>query len=485
MLPEEALREAGDFGPFQYLLVIYLCVLVAPVRVMPLFAHMFSMLVPPHRCRLGEQFYSSLPGNASYDRELLLQAAIPRESDGSFSQCRMYRPNDTVARFVPESLRWLVSRGKEKRAKKILLFVAKMNGKELTEEFLQKCQFSDGDHSEKRKHSAFEMLKTSNLRKNFILTVACWSEQARRLPADDDGGNASSRKPLLPIAWPRKPSWLLISSDGGPRKPSEPHYAHPLLQFMQDHQLVFYIACSSVLTGVVLLVTLMALYGARHGSSWRTPWSGRPQRQYGESYTLLDRRPLLAERSSALDEDDADDEEAAARDDKPEGVRAELCGLPGRASSSTAGSLYEISTLSEIGAGEGAATWSEPDGISTQSQGRCTWLARGRHGEVFQVVSLVRRTVLKVVPVPADFSKQRVDAIAAAIDCSVKLSMLRHGMRYRTPNFIEVQRIACVFDQFPKWLLGGDGSLGSRDSLAESVHSEAAGKNVTERLWSP
>ncbi|XP_077525312.1 organic cation/carnitine transporter 2-like [Amblyomma americanum] len=362
MLPEEALREAGDFGPFQYLLVIYLCVLVAPVRVMPLFAHMFSMLVPPHRCRLGEHFYSSLPGNASYDRELLLQAAIPRESDGSFSQCRMYRPNDTVARllrqavnysgdapapedeaylrttsclygweydnsfiyptvvsesdwvcenrwkayvadttfwvctavgvlicgyltdkvgrvpviagvnalcglaglytffstgfahflvsrvclglvmlalsitpfvlvveyvaperrmmvlsgfqvsypivgaafpwvaralfhwrtltlasaaapllatafclFVPESLRWLVSRGKEKRAKKILLFVAKMNGKELTEEFLQKCQFSDGDHSEKSKHSAFEMLKTSNLRKNFILTVACWT----------------------------------------------------------------------------------------------------------------------------------------------------------------------------------------------------------------------------------------------------------------------------------------------------------------------
>ncbi|XP_077485134.1 serine/threonine-protein kinase haspin-like [Amblyomma americanum] len=110
-------------------------------------------------------------------------------------------------------------------------------------------------------------------------------------------------------------------------------------------------------------------------------------------------------------------------------------------------------------------------------QGRCTWLARGRHGEVFQVVSLVRRTVLKVVPVPADFSKQRVDAIAAAIDCSVKLSMLRHGMRYRTPNFIEVQRIACVFDQFPKWLLGGDGSLGSRDSLAESVHSETAGTN--------
>ncbi|XP_049525114.1 uncharacterized protein LOC125946353 [Dermacentor silvarum] len=41
--------------------------------------------------------------------------------------------------------------------------------------------------------------------------------------------------------------------------------------------------------------------------------------------------------------------------------------------------------------------------------------------------------------------------------------MLRHGVRYRTPNFVETQRIACVFDQFPKWLLRGDHGLGSRD----------------------
>ncbi|KAK8756192.1 hypothetical protein V5799_001109 [Amblyomma americanum] len=187
------------------------------------------------------------------------------------------------------------------------------------------------------------------------------SEQARRLRADD-GSNSSSRKPSLPVRWPRKPSWLSIGGDSGHRHSSGPDYARQLLRFMQDHQVIFYIACTSVLTGVVLLVTLMALHSVRHGSSWRTPWSGRQHRPYGESYALLDRQPLLVERRSGFSEDDAEDEEeAAAEGDTHGGAREERRGLPGRASGSAAGSLFEISTLSEIGAGEQAATWSEPD----------------------------------------------------------------------------------------------------------------------------
>ncbi|KAL1486226.1 hypothetical protein MTO96_047052, partial [Rhipicephalus appendiculatus] len=99
-------------------------------------------------------------------------------------------------------------------------------------------------------------------------------------------------------------------------------------------------------------------------------------------------------------------------------------------------------------------------------QDRSKWLAHGHHSEVFQVASPLKRTVLKVIPVTGEFTDQRVDAIAAAIECSVKLSLLRHGVRYRTPSFVETQRIACVFDQFPKWLLRGDHGLGSRDFQA-------------------
>lgn len=93
MLPEEALREAGDFGMFQYLLIMYLCVLVAPVRVMPLFAHIFSLLVPPHRCRLPRHLYAAL----NVSQETLLNVALPKDDDGVVSQCRMYDTNDTLA----------------------------------------------------------------------------------------------------------------------------------------------------------------------------------------------------------------------------------------------------------------------------------------------------------------------------------------------------------------------------------------------------
>ncbi|KAG0443946.1 hypothetical protein HPB47_014356 [Ixodes persulcatus] len=330
MQPEEALRQAGDFGLFQYLLITYLCVLVAPVRVMPLFAHIFSFLVPPHRCKVPLHLYEGL----NVSGEALLGVALPRETDGSLSQCRMYDVNATLLRwlqagtgawvnfskttpsvdlettscqfgweydfsliypsvvsemdwvcesswkayvantvfwvstavgvlicgnlsdrvgrvlvivgvnllcggaglytfftegflhfvlsrvflglvmlalsitpfvlgdidnapfvfgavveyvaperrmmvlsgfqFVPESLRWLVSRGKEARAKKILRFIAKVNGKVLSDEFMGKCRFPAPNESQKPKDSPTDMLKTPNLRKNFLLTLAAW-----------------------------------------------------------------------------------------------------------------------------------------------------------------------------------------------------------------------------------------------------------------------------------------------------------------------
>ncbi|KAG0426309.1 hypothetical protein HPB47_026577 [Ixodes persulcatus] len=76
--------------------------------------------------------------------------------------------------FVPESLRWLVSRGKEARAKKILRFIAKVNGKVLSDEFMGKCRFPAPNESQKPKDSPTDMLKTPNLRKNFLLTLAAW-----------------------------------------------------------------------------------------------------------------------------------------------------------------------------------------------------------------------------------------------------------------------------------------------------------------------
>ncbi|KAL3179765.1 hypothetical protein MRX96_037750 [Rhipicephalus microplus] len=282
------------------------------------------------------------------------------------------------------------------------------------------------------------------------------SEQARQQRERDGSTSATSRARFLPRIRVSKP-------------------------------IILYIACSCVLTGVVLLVTLMAFHTIRGGSGARSS-------MHGVSYALLDRRPLLGKRR----DEDSDDEEETAIDAKNARQQHE------RRKGSVDNESFEISTLSEIGVGDGATSWSEPDAPSESiwndqdtvnrpadvfpsrlldlcnqdtpltfltflpkgCQHRSKWLAHGHHSEVFQVASPLKRTVLKVIPVTGVFTDQRVDAIAAAIECSVKLSLLRHGVRYRTPSFVETQRIACVFDLFPKWLLSGDRGLGSRDVQA-------------------
>ncbi|XP_075535190.1 serine/threonine-protein kinase haspin-like [Dermacentor variabilis] len=115
--------------------------------------------------------------------------------------------------------------------------------------------------------------------------------------------------------------------------------------------------------------------------------------------------------------------------------------------------------------------------LPSPERSRFRWLAHGRHSEVFLVSSLLKRTVLKVMPVVGHFSQQRVEAITAAIECYLKLNILRNGARYRAPNFIEVQRVACVFDHFPECLLRNDQDHGSTESLADSLASEIAGTN--------
>lgn len=121
-------------------------------------------------------------------------------------------------------------------------------------------------------------------------------------------------------------------------------------------QLIFYIACSCVLTGVVVLVTLMVLYGGRRGSDAR---SG----MYGESYALLDRRPLLGKRGSAIEEYSDDEEETAIDGNNARGTGAGRLHPPERSAGSLHDFAFEISTLSEIGVEGGATSWSEPEGI--------------------------------------------------------------------------------------------------------------------------
>lgn len=89
MLFEEALQLVGDFGAFQYLLIVYLCVFVAPLRVLPLFAHIFSLLEPPHWCR--NPFLEGF----NFTRDEVRNMSIPKTADGAWSKCTMYNLNWT------------------------------------------------------------------------------------------------------------------------------------------------------------------------------------------------------------------------------------------------------------------------------------------------------------------------------------------------------------------------------------------------------
>uniref|UniRef100_A0A224Z2G6 Integral to membrane n=1 Tax=Rhipicephalus zambeziensis TaxID=60191 RepID=A0A224Z2G6_9ACAR len=87
---DEALEVVGDFGLFQWLLVGYLALFMVPMHAVPMSAHVFTLLEPPHWCRQPEleEVFHLTPEEA---REL----AVPRVPDGSWSRCTVYELNLT------------------------------------------------------------------------------------------------------------------------------------------------------------------------------------------------------------------------------------------------------------------------------------------------------------------------------------------------------------------------------------------------------
>ncbi|KAH8023287.1 hypothetical protein HPB51_011730 [Rhipicephalus microplus] len=265
------------------------------------------------------------------------------------------------------------------------------------------------------------------------------SEQARQQRERDGSTSATSRARFLPRIRVSKPVWLSFSGRGGrqDRAASDRRRAaddssldlrRQVLQFIQDHQIILYIACSCVLTGVVLLVTLMAFHTIRGGSGARSS-------MHGVSYALLDRRPLLGKRR----DEDSDDEEETAIDGKIARQQHER-----RTGSVDRRIFRNQHVIRDRPPSE--AIWNDQDTVNRPAdvfpsrlldlcnqdtpltfltflpkgcQDRSKWLAHGHHSEVFQVASPLKRTVLKVIPVTGVFTDQRVDAIAAAIECSV------------------------------------------------------------------
>ncbi|XP_077512865.1 uncharacterized protein LOC144124071 [Amblyomma americanum] len=356
--------------------------------------------------------------------------------------------------------------------------------------------------------------------------------QSQQLIGSDgsyDGANASRQASALPSRPASESSSAGLNGDRGSMQAAtsidddgapawfDSAVTRGVLRFLHANQVVFFIACSCLLTGMVLLYTLMTAYGGT-GSSSSSRTTGSSRRLLSESYPLLsngDRRSGGEVSPGDSDELDTADKSprtpcehspnspSAALSDVAVGPKAAAPSHPASARPvSTSRKAYSINASSIRGPvqalQEGRQSAKKPitvfpsrlldmcnqdapitfaDILPNPERSRSRWLAHGRHSEVFLVSSLLNHTVFKVMPVLGHFSEQRVEVITAAIECYLKLSTLRHGMRYKTPNFIEVQRIACVFDTFPEWLLRNDQRRSSTESLADSLASEMAGTN--------
>lgn len=73
--------------------------------------------------------------------------------------------------FTPESLRWLLVKGKMVEAEKLYRKIARINGKELPEEGLE---IDTGNDAKQRLGDFRDLFKTKSLTKTTLISCFCW-----------------------------------------------------------------------------------------------------------------------------------------------------------------------------------------------------------------------------------------------------------------------------------------------------------------------
>ena len=94
-------------------------------------------------------------------------------------------------RFIPESVRWLLVKGKKEKAREILSNVAKVNKKEMPSEELRVPVTTASK-------GIFELFKTWNMAKLSLIQCYAWLVMNKASSL-----NVSSSHPLLPPSTPR------------------------------------------------------------------------------------------------------------------------------------------------------------------------------------------------------------------------------------------------------------------------------------------
>lgn len=80
-----------------------------------------------------------------------------------------------IVRFVPESARWLLTKGRVQEAKAIFEKIASSNGKKLSPDTLDELLNHDTDNKQTiEKTSVLDLLRYPNLRKKTLLLFIVW-----------------------------------------------------------------------------------------------------------------------------------------------------------------------------------------------------------------------------------------------------------------------------------------------------------------------
>lgn len=131
-----------------------------------------------------------------------------------------------VSLFIPESTRWLIAKGKSEKTKKILMRIAKVNGKKVEEGALDSLEFPTKE-DRANKSSTMDVFRYPTLRRNIVITLFLWlmscltysAGQLYAATATDDpfvmtsstnGVDIVATLAALPLAdkWGRRPSMM-------------------------------------------------------------------------------------------------------------------------------------------------------------------------------------------------------------------------------------------------------------------------------------
>ncbi|KAL1479018.1 hypothetical protein MTO96_052212 [Rhipicephalus appendiculatus] len=89
-----------------------------------------------------------------------------------------------VSMFIPESTRWLLSKGKTDKAKKIMLTIGKINGRDVESKAIDSLQ--SPEKSDSATSSALVIFKYPCLRRSFVIMVLISGPAVRSATATDD-----------------------------------------------------------------------------------------------------------------------------------------------------------------------------------------------------------------------------------------------------------------------------------------------------------